>query len=177
MMIKKLWYIILLLTLTHKVSAQVTDPICFQNEWSIDSINLVLKENSFPFQLSYKFTEPTDTTAGVQELLIYYGNNKKDLIHKTYRELEEITTIMHKNEKFYMLLFYDEVGYDFFLIVQENPFVVFESESYNFDLEPYHIITESFDFENKSIKIFFSDSKIEKTVNFKPNTFNSMDLD
>lgn len=76
-----------------------------------------------------------------------------------------------------MLLFYDEVGYDFFLIVQENPFVVFESESYNFDLEPYHIITESFDFENKSIKIFFSDSKIEKTVNFKPNTFNSMDLD
>lgn len=164
--IKKIFYIIIVFfTLINKVLAQEeSHSIYFNNELSIDSINALLIEKSFPFKLCSKFINSKKVE---KELVINYGINKKNEIYKTYSELNGIIKIINKEEKFYLMLFYDQVGYDFFLIVQETPFMVFKSEHYNYEQdEGYRFIIESLDFENKTIKIFLNESKIEKTINF-----------
>jgi hypothetical protein len=60
------------------------------------------------------------------------------------------------------------VGYDYFIIVKENPLEFFISETYDFGLnEEYHIIFETLDFKNKTLKILFSNSKGEQSIRFK----------
>ena len=167
---KKIFYIILLLTLSHSLSAQEkVETIEISCDSSCVYINKLLK-GEMPFFIK---TDTVDKDINLVNDELYYITENTEYKIDSYGEstscLSEFTKLKYYNTNIYIILMCEFlVGYDYFIIVKENPLEFFISETYDFGLnEGYHIMFETLNFENKTLKILLNNSKEEQSIKFK----------
>lgn len=129
---------------------------------AIDSINILLNQNSYPFKLTH---DTTKLKEGIEELIIFYNNNANE-IFRTNSNLDCIYNIKNNNSTYYFLFFYDYVGYDFFILIQQKPFKVFQSDEFNYEQEGYKFLFDSLDLSKNTIEICKIDSKKIEKIKF-----------
>lgn len=165
-MIKKHLFLILLIAFfvnCNSLLAQIEHIAHFADDQNIDSIKSTLKYYNLPFKIRGLEMESEP------HIEIYYKNKKSKII-STYSTLAGIHKIYNNDKYYYLINFYDYVGYDFFVIVDENPFKVYYSENYNYKQdEGYDFIYKDFNIENGELKIIYSKSKEQETVKYKLN--------
>lgn len=162
MIIKKLFLILLITSSINGniLFAQIDNICSFADEQSIDSINIALLYHKVPFEIIQS------ENRSFQD--IYHINKKKSKIISTYSNLESIYKITNNDKHYFLILFYDYVGYDFFLIIQENPLKVYISENFNYKQdEGYDFIDNDFNIKNGELKIRYSESRKEESVRYK----------
>lgn len=137
--------------------------LCFQIGLSTHIINSDLKEYNYPFELL------EDSLSNKVDL--YYKTkkmNKKSRIFSTYSNMESFFQINCKQRKYYLMVFHNSAGYDFFILVQQYPFKLFKSEDYNFEQDrDYRFLDSSLNLKYKSIKIEFRNSSEIKTIQMR----------
>lgn len=134
---------------------------------SIDSINLLLKNNDYPFILSKVILDNYKT-----DLLKYDDRTCAPIElfavnHYSPEYVNRIFKIEHESIVYYLIIISEDVvGLDYFLLLLTTPFTVYLSEKYNYDVKPYHFVENSIDFKKKVIQILYDDDEIE-TIQFK----------
>jgi len=143
----------------NNLYSQTKRIITFSDEMSTHSINKVLRQSNLPFELSEDSINPFSN-----KINLYYKKTTNK-IFSTYSNISSIFQIDYKQKKYYLILFYDYVGYDFFLLVQLSPFKLFKSQNYNFEQnEGYTFLDSSINIKDKTIKIKLCDSYEIKTI-------------
>lgn len=168
---KNISLLFLCLLCTYHIKAQER---VFSVDFPCDTTNVyfntLFKEAKMPFLLK---TDTIDKNINLINNELYYinenGEYKIDDFSESGSCLGELTKIKNKNTDIYIILICEFlVGYDYYIIIKENPLDFFITETIDFGLyETYHFITETIDFENKTIKVFLKNSKTEKNIKFK----------
>ena len=160
--IKVILFVILsLYKFNNEVFAQKNNYLLYFNDsMSTDSVNNLLKTNKFPFHIIIDSITPTK---GQTELVVKYKDSIS--ICRTYSDMSEVLSINKGGQFLYIIVFYDQVGYDFFFIIQEYPFRIYKSRIYNIEQsEGYNFINESINLKKKRVKISYIESKKEENI-------------
>ncbi|HRC79686.1 MAG TPA: hypothetical protein PLK25_08275, partial [Bacteroidales bacterium] len=154
--------IISLFIINLKAQGEIRHIILDYENISVDSINILLNQNSYPFKLTH---DTTKLKEGIEVIIIFYNNNANE-IFRTNSNLDCIYNIKKNNSTYYLLFFYDYVGYDFFILIQEKPFKVFQSDEFNYEQEGYILLFDSLDLSKNTIEIRKIDSKKIEKIKF-----------
>jgi hypothetical protein len=153
------------------IFGQGIQSVKISQESSIDSINLSLLSNQMPFCLKIDSIKHSDSVLEEVLYLQYIDKNKViDIysINSITKEFYQITEIKQKSFTYYRVLVCELlVGYDFFLIITENPYECFISEKYNYQDNIYGFIESSINFKKRYIEVNFLEENRNEKIYFK----------
>jgi len=143
--------------------AQVTHKLALGYELSIDSLNTLLKNNNFPFLVEMD-------TNNFPTRLYFVTEKEKKYVFQIDGEgdwFDLIESLVINNKLFFRILIPEAVvGLEYFILVKEDPFEVFLSESYNYNGEPYYFMNETINLKKNMLYIYYSELDKKEKIMF-----------